>query len=139
MNVEHQVLTGIFYIHKLDHRNSSVVKSQWIISDLAERTCFQQAYDSCRSTTNICWGLHFDNNKVAYLGKSKSSAAEIRNLFIAKFIDSNENSRWHGYPADPFLNRQDLPPEVILQFWLQSRYLHPATIRKLSKGQKCKL
>jgi len=138
-NPEHLILPKVYYIHKIDHRNGSSEKSQWTISEPIERQCFHRAYTSWRCTKHTCWGLHFESSKVAYLGVSKSSAAIARNLFIAKFGDSNENSKWHGYPADHVLNQQDIPPEDVLAMWLQTQHLRPAAIRKLSRGQKCKL
>jgi hypothetical protein len=74
------------------------------------------------------------------LGETASSESERRQLFIAKFVDSNKNDQWHGYPADPCGNKQqDIPPETVLNIWLQEQYLRPSIIRKLTKGQKCKL
>jgi hypothetical protein len=92
-----------------------------------------------RCNDNSCWGLHFRDELVSYLGVTKSAAPEKRRLFVAKFIDNNGNNRWHGYPADHVLNQQDIPPENILGNWLENQYLRTATIRKLSKGQKCRL
>lgn len=136
---EHHIFPGIYYIHKVDHRNGSSQKSQWKISDSAERKCFKRGFTLLRCNDHSCWGLHFRNKIVSYLGVTKSAAPEKRKLFVAKFIDSNENNKWHGYPADHVLNQQDIPPENVLRIWLENQYLRPAIIRKLSKGQKCKL
>jgi hypothetical protein len=88
----------------------------------------------------VCWGLHFEEQAVTYLGVTASGEPEPRQLFIAKFVDSNKNDQWHGYPADPGGNKQqDIPPETVLNSWLQEQYLRPSIIRKLTKGQKCKL
>ncbi len=133
------ILPEVYYIHKADHRNGSYQKSQWIVSEPAERQCFSRAYTSWHSAKFICWGLHFESDKVAYLGVSKSLGGTARKLFMAKFIDGNGNSKWHGYPADYVLNQQDIPPDEVLNLWFQAKYLRLAAIRKLSKGQKCKL
>lgn len=75
-----------------------------------------------------------------YVGVTAKSNPEERELFIAKFVDSNENSKCHGYPADPCNEKQqDIPPEIILNDWLAKKYLRPQIVRKIGKGQKCKL
>ncbi len=139
IDTEHLVLPSIYYIHKADHRNGSPDKSQWTILEPVERRCFERAYTSWRCSGYNCWGLHLEDNRVAYLGVTKRSAPETRNLFVAKFLDGNRNNKWHGYPADHVLNQQDIPPEDVLAMWLAAQLLRPAIIRKLSKGQKCKL
>jgi len=141
LNTELEVLTGIFYIHKLDHRNNSPDKSQWSITPDEETNCFTGAITAKCTKSSCCWGLHFDNTKkVMYVGVTAKSNPEERELFIAKFVDSNENSKWHGYPADPCNQKQqDIPPEFILNDWLAKKYLRPQIVRKIGKGQKCKL
>ena len=136
---EYPMPSNITYIHKIDHRNGSSNKSQWIISEVAERKCFCKAVTIWRCEDFTCWGLHLENNQTSYLGVTKSSAPKPRKLFVAKFIDSNKNSKWHGYPADHIANQQDIPPEVVLSKWYDDNHLRLVTIRKLSKGQKCKL
>lgn len=137
-NIEHIIQPGVFYIHKIDHRNGNPNKSQWTINEAEERKSFRRAFNSWRDSNHTCWGLHFEDGHVAYLGKTKRSAPEQRDLFIAKFIDGNRNNIWHGYPADHVLNQQDIPPEAVLKMWLDFQYLRPAVVRKVSRGQKCK-
>jgi hypothetical protein len=129
------------YIHKMDHRDQSDKKSQWLISTDAERECFVYSITARWNTPQYsCWGLHFEGGKVSYLGVTAKSDPELRQLFIAKFIDSNKNDKWHGYPADACNEKQqDIPPEVILKDWLQKDHLRPQVVRKLTRGQKCKL
>ena len=138
-NVEHMIRTRVFYIHKMDHRDGTAKKSQWIISEEDERICFTRAYGVWHDSNYTCWGLHFDGGLASYLGISKASASGQNYLFVAKFIDSNQNSRWHGYPADHVSNQQDIPSPTVLKNWLDSELLRPSIIRKLSKGQKCRL
>lgn len=141
MDTEFSVLPGMVYIHKLDHRNRSSEKSQWIISMDEERNCFTGAMTaSWNLPQHNCWGLHFEDGAVAYVGTTAQNEPESRQLFIAKFVDSNQNSKWHGYPADPCgTKQQDIPPEPILKDWLEKQYLRPQTIRKITRGQKCRL
>lgn len=141
MNIEFLVLSDATYIHKMDHRNQSEKKSQWIISMDDERYCFINAMNSHWDLPLYnCWGLHFEAGKVSYVGIVASNEPDSHQLFIAKFVDSNKNNKWHGYPADPCGSKQqDIPPETVLNIWLQKQYLRPQVIRKLSRGQKCKL
>src|SRR5258707_9647087 len=141
-----QIITGVFYIHKMDHRDGSYDKSQWIIDELSERNCFSNGYQYRWFSTNhtTCWGIHIVNGRAAYLGKTSLMTRKIerksRNLFIAKFIDSNINSNWHGYPADPARKtRGDIPPGHIVQLWANAQYIRPALVHKIVSGQLCKL
>jgi hypothetical protein len=132
-------LTEHEYIHKMDHRDQSEQKSQWIISKDSEKECFEKAiHAEWNLPAYRCWGLHFENGEVGYLGKAAKVRSEPRQLFIAKFVDSDQNNKWHGYPVDSCKN-QDTPPETVLNDWLQKRYLRQHTIRKITKGQTCKL
>jgi len=124
----------------MDHRDGSYEKSQWIISLLGERDCFRRTYEALWCNPNdVGWGLHFENGQVAYLGRTSSKVTESRDIFIAKFVDGNQNDKWHGYPADHVKNRQDIPPVKILKIWADAHYIRRALVRKLASGQKCKL
>jgi hypothetical protein len=125
----------------MDHRNQSNEKSQWIISMYEEKCCFDYSMNAqWIMPIHICWGLHFECGKVTYIGATASNEPQPRDLFIAKFIDSNKNSEWHGYPADPSgRKQQDIPPESILKMWLEKQHLRPQTVRKITRGQKCRL
>ena len=141
MDREFLVLPNTAYIHKMDHRDQSDKKSQWLISTDAERECFVNAiHAKWDLPQHNCWGLHFKDEKVSYLGTTAKSEPKLRQLFIAKFIDSSQNNKWHGYPADPCAEkRQDIPPTSVLNDWLQKKYLRPAVVRKLTREEKCKL
>lgn len=149
LSTEHEIdwdcsdVLEIFYIHKIDHRNKSPQKSQWTISLEEERTCFSEGmnlmFANCQPEA-LCWGLHLKDGKVEYLGEA---AAYSRNpyldLFIAKFVDGNRNNKWHGYPANPASNQQDIPPRDILKLWMSKGYLKASMIRRIARGKKCKL
>jgi hypothetical protein len=137
---QYEIFTGIFYKHKVDHRNQSPEKSQWIITEADERECFKYSFIlgwSQQSCTT--WGLYFKENKVDYLGKTATNESSFYYLFIAKFVDSTKNNKWHGYPANPGGKQQDIPPESVTKEWLNKNYLSTHKIRKISKGQKCRL
>lgn len=143
-NVEHLIQADVFYIHKVDHRNSSPKKSQWTISEESERECFSHSLISSWSDKEQAeyeyWGLHFDNEQVAYLGITRSSGgAQQEPLFIAKFLDSSQNNKWHGYPADYVKNNQDKPPSLVLKAWADAQHFSPATISKIAQSKPCKL
>ena len=139
-NAEFEALPNVFYIHKVDHRDGSFEKSQWTITELEERICFKYSLElGWNNPSYISWGLHIENEKVVYLGKSAKNEPEFCQLFIAKFVDSNKNSKWHGYPANSSQKQQDIPPESVLYDWLEKQYLRRSIIRKLLRGQKCNL
>lgn len=137
--LEHLIEPGVVYIHKVDHRNGNPHKSQWTIIEADERTCFHRSRRAWGNPAYCCWGLHLVNEQAEYLGMSKRAASEQRRLFIAKFVDGNRNGKWHGYPADHVANQQDIPPEIVLGSWLRQGHLPTAVIRKVLRGQKCRL
>jgi hypothetical protein len=141
INQEIEILPQIYYTHKIDHRNNSPDKSQWTINECQERNCFQFSLQSSwNKPPYISWGLYIEDDQVVYLGTSASNEPDLYHLFIAKFVDSSKKSNWHGYPANPSSGKnQDIPPVDVLRDWQQNNYLRPQTIRKITKGQKCRL
>lgn len=124
------------YIHKLDHRDPrSRKKSQWTIPLEHERACLVWAFSRQSQETlgKLRWGLHLAGTAPGVLGRTKAEHPPVRDAFYARFIDSNENNKWHGYPADHVLNEQDIPPNEVLDDW--AAYLRPALIRKILKSQ----
>jgi hypothetical protein len=134
---EHEVKNSVKYIHKMDHRDGTGNKSQWSISQQQERNCFLRMHDSAWFLVNKGWGLHLVKKKPEYLGYRANS---VQLLFIAKFVDGNNNSIWHGYPADHIrFPDRDIPIEYILLDWRNLGYLSNAKMRKIMKGQRCNL
>lgn len=131
-----QVLPGLNYLHNLQHRDGTAMKSQWIIGYAEERTCFINSYNNAWFNNNTGWGLHFYDQIVDYLGVSHDRE---RRLFIAKFVADNGPSYWHGYPADYQINIQDIPREDVLNKWLAGGIFSPAKIRKILRGKPCRL
>jgi len=129
------------YFSKTDHRDQSVPKSQWTVTFAEEQGCFKNATAAGWNGGNTTrWGLHtISSAKPAFLGLSARAYGTSRQLFIAKFVDSDANDSWHGYPADPYRLHQDIPPSMILNVWQRLAYLRPALVRKLGKGQRCSL
>ena len=135
-NPLHTIRPGVFYIHKLDHRNRSPRKSQWTIPENEERRVFSHAYAQGWYTDTTGWGLRLVNGLVCDVG---TSVDQIRHLFIAKFVDGNSKSQWHGYPADHVMNQQDLPDVTLLRTWSTDGYLSFAKVRKIVRRQPCVL
>ena len=80
------------------------------------------------------WGLHYSNGVLDYLGLAQDHTTQV---FIAKFVGNQ--GTWHGYPADHQQNRQDIPAERIRKIWIDTNVLRRAQIRKITKGQPCRL
>jgi hypothetical protein len=123
------------YLIHPHHRDGTLIKSQWIINESEEVECFKKSINNNWNYQNCCWGLYFENSKIAYLGLS---AKNRKKIFIAKFINNDSND-WHGYPIDPQYNNADIPNTSVLNIWLTSDYLTAAKIRKISRGQSCSL
>lgn len=124
------------YTVKVDHRNNSRQKSQWTIAEQEERNCFHTMFNSNWYVSFDGWGLYIDNQKISYLGVGVDRSMK---LFIAKFIDSNQNGLWHGYPANYIINQQDTPPEEILLDWVDKKYINMAKLRKINRNQPCRI
>jgi len=137
MNTEQEILPGLKYVHKSDHRDNTADKSQWTISEQEERSSFSLMYASKWIVENDKgWGLHIIDKTADYLGVGVNRA---RDLFIAKFVDGAHSNIWHGYPADYVANNQDKPDRRVLQEWGTVGYISFGKVRKVLKGQPCNL
>ena len=122
------------YWHAPQHRNQMSGKSQWSISHSQESACFGAAHSKGWTDAIKGWGLHYYNGGVDYLGFGQDHTT---NVFIAKFVGNQ--GVWHGYPADHQRNQQDIPSERVRRMWLQNGVLTAAKVRKITKGQPCRL
>jgi hypothetical protein len=129
-------IDGVNYQHHPDHRNGNTKKSQWTISEPAERESFRQAGVREWLSVDRGWGLHTPNERPEVLGESQDRE---RKLFVAKFVASAAPVVWHGYPADHQRHPQDVPESRILSAWESSGLLAAAKITKLLKGKPCSL
>jgi hypothetical protein len=118
------------------HRNNSPQGSQWTITTADEYICFASADRAGWLLPAEGWGLHLVAGTPDYLGIGVDRS---RRLFLAKFVASTSPPTWHGYPADHEMHQQDIPHPKILDKWLQSKTLTAPKIRKLGKGQPCRL
>ena len=127
---------NVLYIPNPQHRDGNPNKSQWLIDiDQEVRVFKYMAYNNWGGENNG-WGLFFRRNILDYLGIIHSRNT---NVFIAKFVVDTSHCAWHGYPADYQFKAQDVPDRSILQDWLEKKYLSKAKIRKIMKGQPCKI
>jgi hypothetical protein len=133
--VTHTLANGSTYNVNPVHRNKTPGKSQWTITSPEEAqacsVCIQR--DWVDEWTG--WGLHYINGSPQYLGVGQD---HVTLVFIAKFVSEDQGTYWHGYPAHH--SRQwDRPAAAILAAWLRNEVLPAAKIRKVSKGEPCKL
>lgn len=118
------------------HRNWSAGQSQWTIPLAAETACFDHAWTSGWCPSGKGWGLHLVGDTAEYLGVVED---HLTTVFVAKFVSDPGHATWHGYPADHQRKPQDIPIAEVCRLWLEGRVIRPATIRKLGKGQRCRL
>lgn len=117
------------------HRNGHHNKSQWRLNEDDELACFRKAYENECCVGHVGWGLHMVSGVAETLGVS----IHKEELKIAKFVDSNKNSLWHGYPADYRRKRQDVPSDSVLQKWIQLNLIDRRQAVKLKGGRPCGL
>jgi hypothetical protein len=134
-NVSIYPVDGMVYLPHPDHRNASPTKSQWTITVQEELMAFQLSHARRWLNAGVGWGLHLVDGQPAYLGVLRDTQSRA---FLAKFVGSETQPVWHGYPAD-HCRTHDQPAVAVLDDWLRSRLLKRQIIRKISKGQPCKL
>ena len=127
IDIPRSVAKDVFYTIISYHRNFNYNqnKSCWIINVEEEFECFKKCYNNKWFDENDDyeiaggWGILIENKKVKILGKNKFND----DLKIAKFVDSENNGYWHGYPADYIRNIQDKPSTKILFLWYNDNSL----------------
>ena len=127
----------VIYTISKKHRGRNAEKSHWIIKMPKEVALFRDAlklgYEDKENYT--AWNLLVVDSEVCVVGES----TEEINLKIAKFVDSNKNEQWHGYPANYMKNNQDIPPANVLRQWYDANIISGATMKKIKGGQPCNL
>jgi len=123
-------------IYKMNpvRRDGTSGKSQWRVSRQDEIRCFDGARASNWLVGPVGWGLHLSAGVPDYLGVARDHQSRV---FVAKF--TGEQNVWHGYPADHRRNHRDIPTESVLADWMREGLLARATVRKLTRGQPCRL
>lgn len=135
ISADRTVIYTISDQHRGRHRQN---KSKWILTMPQEislfKTALKNGYED--KLTHTAWNLYTDaNNKICVLGQS----ADLQELKIAKFVDSDHKDWWHGYPAHYVKNIQDIPPIIVLLSWEQAGYISTATMKRIKGGQPCNL
>lgn len=131
ININHNLI----YIISSQHRNNTNNKSKWSVSFSQEVACFRLAH-----LRNWCinfkgWGIIISKGEIIVLGRNRFN----ERIKIAKFIDSNTNNKWHGYPADYIRKVQDRPTLAVLLNWREKGYITKHQISKIRSGKKCNL
>lgn len=127
----------VIYTISKKHRGRNAKKSHWIIKMPKEVLLFRDALKSGyeNKEDHTAWNLLVVNGEVCAVGKS----VEKKELKIAKFVDSNKNEQWHGYPANYMKNNQDIPSSKVLKQWYDAGIISGATMKKIRGGQPCNL
>ncbi len=124
------------YLPKPDHRDGTAKKSQWVIPVSGEVESFRLAIDEGWFKDGLGWSLHLRDDHAAYLGTAAQDPGPAKALFLALFEIA---PICHGFPADHRRSSREKPPTAVRSAWLDRKYLRPAVIRKIGKGQRCSL
>lgn len=127
-------LTCRYFIYS-HHRKNKKNKSIWTITREEEVDCFVLAQTNNWKQDFVSWGIIHDGTAIKELGTNPQN--EI--LKLAKFVDSNNNDIWHGYPADYIRNDQDRPNMSVLQAWRTKKYIEKHHVTKIRQGKECSL
>ncbi len=129
----------LLYSSKVDHRDGTAIKSQWSIPLEDEEQAFVRSCGEGWIVGDHGWGLHLVEELPTFLGfGSRRRGRDGVQLFIARF-DEGTAREWHGYPADPQFNNQDIPTEPVLSHWVSRAYITLAQKRRIMKAQPCVL
>ena len=127
----------VIYTISKKHRGRNPDKSHWIIKMPKEVALFRDAlrlgYEDKANFT--AWNFLIVDGEICAIGKS----VDDLELKMAKFVDSNKNEQWHGYPANYMKNNQDIPPASLLLSWQKAGFITTATMKKIKGGQPCNL
>jgi hypothetical protein len=135
--VSPEQIAGWAYQSHPPHRNGARDKSQWIITEPDEHGVFEKAIQEHWHEDDRAWGLQLSGNaRAVFLGKSPADEGQVKDLFIARFELATV---CHGYPVDYQRSEGEKPPTSVLGAWLQANALRPAVIRKILRGQRCRL
>lgn len=132
------------YIVVSYHRDNSLKnKSKWTIDEEEELNCFIQTQENMWIDDYTAWGIKYEFIEDKKISKTIidpiGNSEHNEDLHIAKFVDSNENDTWHGYPADYRRKKQDIPPTNVLSAWMEAGILKKHQASKIKRGKKCNL
>ncbi len=139
VDIDYDLKPSIDCIYKVSshHRRTrgNTNKSVWTISNDEEVGLFIFSKTSNWVEEYVCYGLKLNGTTILVVGRNPGND----DLKIAKFVDSNRNNKWHGYPADPKKKKQDIPCMEILTEWKNMNYIAKSDVRKLKQQIPCDL
>jgi hypothetical protein len=139
VDIDYDLKPKIDCIYKVSshHRRTkgNTNKSVWTITIDEEVDLFIFSKNSNWVEGKICYGLLLSGTTLLVVGRNP----EKEDLKIAKFVDSNDNNKWHGYPADPKNRKQDIPCMELLSVWRDKKYIGKSDVRKLKQQIPCDL
>ncbi|MBI5150745.1 MAG: hypothetical protein HZA28_08270 [Candidatus Omnitrophica bacterium] len=116
----------------LDYRD----KSRWLVSMQEEVDCFRQSLHHDWLMPDAGWGLIVDaQNNLMVLGINYLREESK----VAKFVEGNGSSLWHGYPADLKRKVKDIPPTCILEKWYSMKLIRKHHLSRIRRGIRCNL
>ena len=128
-------LGSVMYQFNQQHRDFHPNKSQWKITIQDELDVFSHAAQSNWIADDNAWGLYIINDAPSYLGMLPGD----RLTFIAKFVVDVNLNAWHGYPADHVNKNHDIPDYNVLLSWLNIDLINLPKMRKIIRGQRCRI
>ncbi|MCI0449510.1 MAG: hypothetical protein L0Y79_06965 [Chlorobi bacterium] len=102
-----------------------------------EVECFRLCFRRNWHNGIVGWGLKPNGSSFDVVGRN----ALNDELKLAKFVNNvvTNNHNWHGYPADYRNNPQDRPMTWILLLWRNNNIITKTHMRRIKKGQECRL
>lgn len=108
------------------HRSGAPGASQWTITTLEERACFELSAASGWLAGTRGIGVHILGGKARNLGVARGGVT-----FIAVF---RAGSEWHGYPED---TRAARVTSAAAKAWHENGWIGIRAMRCLVRGQLC--
>ncbi len=126
-----------YKVRSVHRRKGNTNKCIWTISIEEEVECFKDSALKKWLENKEGWGLKFNatNGDLEQVGVSEIN----EELKIAKFVDSNSTTEWHGYPADYCRRKQDRPSLKVLKDWWDNKIISKTQMSKIKQYKKCNL
>ena len=125
-----------YKVRSVHRRHGNTNKCIWTISIEEEVDCFKDSAFKNWLENKEGWGLKIN----AKGGLEQVGVSEINEgLKIAKFVDSNSTTEWHGYPADYCRRNKDRPSLKVLKDWMDKKIISKTQMSKIKQYKKCSL
>lgn len=127
---------GVQYMPISKHRGKPTKdRSVWTRTVAEEVECFRLALNNDWGHAAELWGHRRSLDRLDQLGRNWCNES----LWFGKFIRSQSNSPWHGYPADYRRRPQDRPPTAVLVRWRDLGAIEKYQVARVAGGQQCGL